>query len=278
MNNHFSPKAPKPLLWPQTPLGVSPPLLRLPRRSFGCPAAPSVATPLLRLPRLSLGCPAAPSVGEPIFLHSHSSLATPLVAYSGARSARKASSRAPNRLICSRGSPPRRSRAPNRQICSRDPHPTSSRAPNRLVCSRGPPPRRSRAPNRQICSRGPPPRRSRAPNRLVCSRGSPPRPSRAPNCQICSRDPHPASIPCAKPPYLLTTNEYNAGWPHFLHSFKSCRKSSSQEYATGGSMVFFGTGRSIDPSPPAILAIFSIRSAGSSGLKKATLPHPADVS
>ena len=85
-------------------------------------------------------------------------------------------------------------------------------------------------------------------------------------------------LPCAKPPYLLTTNEYNAGWPHFLHSFKSCRKSSSQEYATGGSMVFFGTGRSIDPSPPAILAIFSIRSAGSSGLKKATLPHPADVS
>ena len=35
MNNHFSPKAPKPLLWPQTPLGASLPLLRLPRRSFG---------------------------------------------------------------------------------------------------------------------------------------------------------------------------------------------------------------------------------------------------
>lgn len=163
------------------PFGASPPLLRPPRRSFGCPAAPSV--------------------GEPIFLYSHSSLATPLVAYSGSRSARKASSRAPNRLVCSRGSPPRRSRAPNRQICSRDPHLASSRAPNRPICSR-----------------------------------------------------------------------------HFRHSFKSCRKSSSQEYATGGSMVFFGTGRSIDPSPPAILAIFSIRSAGSSGLKKATLPHPADVS
>ena len=28
MNNHFSPKAPKPLLWPQTPLGASLPLLR----------------------------------------------------------------------------------------------------------------------------------------------------------------------------------------------------------------------------------------------------------
>ena len=235
MNNHFSPKAPNPLLWPQTPLGVSLPLLRLPRRSFGCPAAPSVALPLLRLPRLSLGCPAAPSVGEPIFLHSHSSLATPLVAYSGARSARKASSRAPNRQICSRDPHPAPSRAPNRQICSRDPHPASSRAPNRLVCSRGSPPRRSRAPNRQICSRDPHLASSRAPNRPICSR-------------------------------------------HFRHSFKSCRKSSSQEYATGGSMVFFGTGRSIDPSPPAILAIFSIRSAGSSGLKKATLPHPADVS
>ena len=201
MNNHLSPKAPKPLLWPQTPFLASPPLLRSPRRSFGCPAAPSVALPLLRLPRLSLGCPAAPSVGEPIFLHSHSSLATPLVAYSGARSARKASSRAPNRQICSRDPHPAPSRAPNRQICSRDPHLASSRAPNRPICSR-----------------------------------------------------------------------------HFRHSFKSCRKSSSQEYATGGSMVFFGTGRSIDPSPPAILAIFSIRSAGSSGLKKATLPHPADVS
>jgi len=103
-----------------------------------------------------------------------------------------------------------------------------------------------------------------------------PLPCAKPPCLL----PRPSSglLPCAKPPYLLTTNEYNAGWPHFLHSFKSCRKSSSQEYATGGSMVFFGTGRSIDPSPPAILAIFSIRSAGSSGLKKATLPHPADVS
>ena len=35
MNNHFSPKAPKPLLWLQPLLGVSLPLLRLPRRSFG---------------------------------------------------------------------------------------------------------------------------------------------------------------------------------------------------------------------------------------------------
>ena len=122
MNNHLSPKAPKPLLWPQTPLGASLPLLRLPRRSFGRPAAPSVAPPLLRLPCRSFGSHAAPSVGEPIFLHSHSSLATPLVAYSGARSARKASSRAPNRLIC-----------------SRDPHPASSRAPNRPICSRDPP-------------------------------------------------------------------------------------------------------------------------------------------
>ncbi len=124
MNNHFSPKAPKPLLWPQTPLGVSLPLLRLPCLSFGCPAAPSVAPPLLRLPCRSFGSHAAPSVGEPIFLHSHSSLATPLVAYSGARSARKASSRAPNRQICSRGPHPASSRAPNRQICSRDPPPS----------------------------------------------------------------------------------------------------------------------------------------------------------
>ena len=35
MNNHFSPKAPKPLLWPQTTF-------------FGLPAASSVAAPLLR--------------------------------------------------------------------------------------------------------------------------------------------------------------------------------------------------------------------------------------
>ena len=154
MNNHFSPKVPKPLLWPQTPFGASPPLLRPPRRFFGLPAAPSV--------------------GEPIFLHSHSSLATPLAAPSGSRSARKASSRAPNRLICSRDPHPASSRAPNRQICSRDPHPASSRAPNRLICSRGSPPRRSRAPSRLVCSRGPPPRRSRAQNRLICSRDPPP--------------------------------------------------------------------------------------------------------
>ena len=154
MKNHFSPKAPKPLLWPQTPLGAS--------------------LPLLRLPRLSLGCPAAPSVGEPIFLHSHSSLATPLAAPSGSRSARKASSRAPNRQICSRDPHPTSSRAPNRLICSRDPHPTSSRAPNRLICSRDPHPASSRAPNRQICSRDPHPASSRAPNRQICSRDPPP--------------------------------------------------------------------------------------------------------
>ena len=140
----------------------------------GLPAAPSVALPLLRSPCRSFDCPAAPSVGEPIFLHSHSSLATPLVAYSGARSARKAPSRAPNRQICSRGPHPASSRAPSRQICSRDPHPASSRAPNRLICSRDPHPASSRAPNRLICSRGPPPRRSRAPNRQICSRDPPP--------------------------------------------------------------------------------------------------------
>ena len=170
MNNHLSPKAPKPLLWPQTPLGASLPLLRLPCRSFGRPAAPSV--------------------GEPIFLHSHSSLATPLVAYSGARSARKASSR-----------------APNRQICSRDPHPASSRAPNRQICSRGPHPAPSRAPNRQICSRDPHPASSRAPNRQICSRDPHPASSRAPNRQICSRDP-PPSIPEPVDESILSTYKF----------------------------------------------------------------------
>ena len=52
---------------------------------------------------------------------------------------------------------PASSRAPNRQICSRGPHPASSRAPNRLICSRDPYPAPSRAPNRLICSRDPPP-------------------------------------------------------------------------------------------------------------------------
>ena len=154
----------------------------------GLPAAPSVALPLLRLPCRSFGRRAYFSA------HSHSSLATPLVAYSGARSARKASSRAPNRQICSRDPHPASSRAPNRQICSRDPHPAPSRAPNRLICSRGPHPASSRAPNRQICSRDPHPASSRAPNRPICSRDPLPTSSRAPNRLICSRDP-PPSIP-----------------------------------------------------------------------------------
>ena len=203
-------------------------------------------------------------------------------------------SRAPNRPICSRDPHPAPSRAPNRPICSRDPHPappvrqTALFAPETLF--RPPPVRQTAlfapeglhraAPVRQTALFAPetliqpPPVRQTA--LFAHETLIRPLPCAKPPCLL----PRPSSglLPCAKPPYLLTTNEYNAGWPHFLHSFKSCRKSSSQEYATGGSMVFFGTGRSIDPSPPAILAIFSIRSAGSSGLKKATLPHPADVS
>ena len=101
MNNHFSPKAPKPLLWPQTPFLASPPLLRSPRRFF---------------------------VRRAYFLILFETVSPPR------------RSRAPNRPICSRGPPPRRSRAPNRPICSRDPLPTSSRAPNRQICSRDPPP------------------------------------------------------------------------------------------------------------------------------------------
>ena len=153
MNNHLSPKAPKPLLWPQTPFLASPPLLRSPRRFF---------------------------VRRAYFLILFETVSPPR------------RSRAPNRPICSRGPPPRRSRAPNRPICSRDPLPTSSRAPNRPICSRDPHPASSRAPNRLICSRDPHPASSRAPNRLICSRDPHPAPSRAPNRQICSRGPHPA--------------------------------------------------------------------------------------
>ena len=166
MNNHLSPKAPKPLLWPQTPLGASLPLLRLPCRSFGRPAAPSV--------------------GEPIFLHSHSSLATPLVAYSGARSARKASSRAPNRLICSRGPHPASSRAPNRQICSRDPHPAS------IPCAK--PPDLLPRPSSGLLPCAKPPYLLPRPSSGLLPCAKPPdllpRPSSSP-------------LPCAKPPDLL---------------------------------------------------------------------------